>query len=373
MKKRDAIVRLLLINLRSEADENQKKELEKWQKESEENKKLYDSLVSAATVIHNMDEMRSFDSQNDWARVRKQLVTKRQKKRLPNWGRYVAAMVVLLFVFIYYTRIDNNPILHREETKNKALLILEDGSAVALDSDTNLGNPNIKILSRNKQLEYSESDSEEAIEWHTLKVPRGGNYRLVLADGTTILLNSETKIRYPNRFTGNERMVELVGEAYFEVKRDSARRFIITTANANICVLGTSFNVSVYPNEQNQITLVSGSVSVSTEHEKVTIVPGEQVVLKDDGLEVKSVEVQNYISWIHNRLVFVNEPIETVLNRIKRCYDIEVEIADSTIHNIRLTGDVPQYNDLDSLLRTLELTTNVTLRLNGRVLTVDRE
>lgn len=191
----------------------------------------------------------------------------------------------------------------------KATLILNDGKKVLLHTNNNFELETKHTIIKDEEssgLKYEITDSfatrelDEDMEFNTLVVSRGGEYILTLSDGTKVWLNSETELKYPVRFMSNTREVHVKGEAYFEVKKDSLHPFIVHTPHTNTKVLGTSFNVSAYEDEElTAITLVQGKVEVYNQSEKCILEPGWQAVSNNisEKLKKQQVNITSYVSW----------------------------------------------------------------------------
>jgi len=270
-----------------------------------------------------------------------------------NWRRHlhpwirIAAVLVLVAVCSFYflrsakQRPHNQQSLYEaaqaygiEPGGDKAVLTLGDGRVVVLD-DVNSGLVarvlGASILkSDSGQLRYDLSNEQpEAIVYNSIRIPKGGQYRLVLPDGSRVHLNSESFIKFPTRFSGDRREVELTGEAYFEITHDSARPFFVKTPNQTTKVLGTVFNVSAYTDDATtKTTLVEGSVEVQGHTGKpIVLKPGQAAINGDSqsGLRVVQANLDAELAWQSGYFVFNNEDIKSIMKRISRWYDVEVE------------------------------------------------
>ncbi len=172
---------------------------------------------------------------------------------------------------------------------------------------------------------------------HTLKVPRGGEYFVVLDDGTKVWLNAETEFRYPVVFGEKERVVELSGEAYFQVHRDEKRPFIVKTAGVRTRVLGTEFNVQAYSSGKENVTLVNGSVAVKAagRRKEVVLKPSENVQYSEGKLKVSKVDIQKYISWKEGYFYYDNERLEDILTELGRWYNFSVVYENPELKELR--------------------------------------
>lgn len=239
------------------------------------------------------------------------------------------------------------------------LIVTEDGAKIKADPKDMLS-----YLADTLQVNVKQNENQ-------LIVPPGGEYRIVLPDGTRVWLNSVSVLTFPQVFTGNERRVQLVGEAYFEVKPDAAHPFIVSTVQMDIKVLGTSFNVSVYDDEDAvHTTLVQGSVEVKTANDAVLLKPGEQAFLSDCKLTCQAVNVQQFTSWIKGKFMFCNTRLEDIAKQISRWYDVDIFFSSERVKNICFTGAILRFEPLEELIRMIELTSNVRFGVKGKTIVV---
>lgn len=211
--------------------------------------------------------------------------------------------------------------------------------------------------------------------YNTLKVPTGGFYQLELSDGTRVWLNAESELRFPVQFGTGEREVYLKGEAYFDVRKDVARRFIVHLKESNVTVLGTSFNIKAYGDEDYiYTTLVEGKVRFTSEkeHEEVTLRPGMQSVLnlKSGKTELKEVEVEQFTAWRQGRFVFPSTTLGDLMCQLKRWYDIDVVYLSPEAKGYEFRGAINRDMDLKNVLAIVEKTSNVVFDINGRTIKV---
>ena len=218
-------------------------------------------------------------------------------------------------------------------------------------------------------------DSVTEVLYNTLKVPTGGFYQLELSDGTRVWLNAESELRFPVQFGSGEREVFLKGEAYFEVQKDTSRRFVVHLKEANVTVLGTSFNIKAYGDEDYiYTTLVEGKVCFTSEkeNEEVTLRPGMQSVLnlKSGKTELKEVEVEQFTAWRQGRFVFPSTTLGDLMCQLKRWYDIDVVYLAPEAKGYEFRGAINRDMDLKNVLAIVEKTSNVIFDINGRTIKV---
>lgn len=259
---------------------------------------------------------------------------------------------------------------------NKATLTLANGNKIILDSASAgvLANLNsVRILkSKSGQIIYDTTANSganaAALSYNTINVPRGGQYQLVLPDGTHVWINSASTLRYPTRFTGTNRQVELTGEAYFEVAKDKAHPFHVDVNNMQVQVLGTHFNIMGYTDEgATRTTLLEGAVKVIKGGNEQTIKPGQQAIVKDD-IRVAEVDVNEAVEWKNGNFNFSHEKLEVIMRKISRWYDVSIDYQGKTT-NATFVGTLPRSSNISDVLKYLELTGLVHFKVAERRVT----
>jgi transmembrane sensor len=210
----------------------------------------------------------------------------------------------------------------------------------------------------------------EETRYNTVITPRGGEYQLVLSDGTKVWLNAASSIRYPVCFNGKERRVTVVGEAYLEVAKDADHPFIVTTRQSNITVLGTSFDVKAYPDEPvDKTSLVEGLVKVGGSAAgpgDVLLRPGAQVVVDcRQSITLGAANLEEALAWKNGLFVFQSECLESISRKLSRWYNVDIVFNDNTLKNIRFTGRLKRYDDMTVLLNMISSTSRVTFTRDG--------
>lgn len=305
-----------------------------------------------------------------------------------SWKRrlaYAAAAVLLLFAGGTYWYQQQQPPQPANQQVVKAIqpggaravLQLADGSTIELDSVANgplaqQGNTSIIKLNTG-QLSYNAGASTKgaAPSWNTLHTPRGGQYELVLPDGTKAILNAASSLRFPTAFTGKERNVEMTGEVYFEVAQNTQQPFTIAVNDMDITVLGTQFNVMAYPDEFNtRTTLIEGAVMVSKGAVVKQLLPGQQALLTkgEHVFDIRTVDVEQDVAWKDGRFVF-NDNIQGIMRQIARWYDVTVEYA-GNISNKAFIGDISRTERVEEVLKMLELTGKIHFKIENRKIVV---
>lgn len=300
---------------------------------------------------------------------------KKQKstKKLSLWYAAAACFVGLTIIGVWYIKretISDIDVVKLAENfspgGNKATLHFSDGTSLGLDQNHNgivMGN---NITYNDGSLALGANTDKKRIM--TLSTPRGGQYQIVLSDGTKVWLNADTRLSYPDRFNESQRLVELDGEAYFEVTKLSGKPFVVMTKKEKIEVLGTHFNVYSYPNEQeSKVSLQEGKVKVSVPMGKEKILaPGEQAVVNGENLHIQQVAIDESISWTNDEFMFNNEPLGAVLRQVARWYDVDIEVEPS-LAKITLWGSVSRLDTFDKVLKIIKMTDDkIKIQIDGR-------
>jgi ferric-dicitrate binding protein FerR (iron transport regulator) len=217
----------------------------------------------------------------------------------------------------------------------------------------------------------ADASKNDANSFNTLSTPTGGQYNIVLADGTKVYLNSVSSIKYPTQFNGDQRMVELEGEAYFEVAKNKNKPFRVKSGNHAIEVLGTHFNVNAYNNESVvKTTLLEGSVAITYKNQKAILKPGQQSNVSDNfnKIAIREVDTEAAIAWKNGRFKFDNANLKTVMKQLERWYGIKVEYR-GDVSDVRFNGGTFMNKNLSEVLKVLELS-NIKFKVEGKTIIV---
>lgn len=228
----------------------------------------------------------------------------------------------------------------------------------------------IQYLKSEKNKANNNGHTQMATVYNTVETPLGMRSSLTLPDGTKVWLNAGSKISYPVLFADEERNVALTGEAYFEVKKDWKWPFVVSTKNMNIVVTGTSFNCNAYPeNEQVQTVLVEGEVTLMNHSatELVSMRPGELATFdnEDQSITKTKTDLQKYIAWKNGKLMFRDDKMNKVVEKLERWYNVEFEIADKEIADYVYTATFID-ESLDQVLKMLSLSAPIRYTVSER-------
>ncbi|HTI93278.1 MAG TPA: FecR domain-containing protein [Puia sp.] len=210
--------------------------------------------------------------------------------------------------------------------------------------------------------------------YNTISTPKGGQYAVTLADGTKVILNAASSLRYPASFTGKDRSVQLSGEGWFEVAQDKQHPFIVISGQQEVKVLGTQFNLNAYDDEPGiKTTLVTGSVIVSSRstHQSHSLSPGQQCLLTNTNLSISTADTEEATSWKNGYFMFESEDITSIMRKIARWYDVEVKF-EGTRPSDKFNGTVHRFVNVSQVLKKLELTNKVHFNIEGRTIVVSK-
>lgn len=372
---------MLLIQILSGEKQPDDPDFVEWL-ESKENRDLYEYLKSDSTEVGQWDKEAIFDKISDSIGLN---FTDKKVKLIRAIA--VAASIAIILagsIFIWFSNfeVQENSFAETDNgefniiDKQKAILTLDTGKTIELSSnftETKSGNT---LLTNESSgiLRYIKEDTLLPPTIHVLEVPYGGEYKLVLSDGTKVYLNSGTKIKYPNYFADNQRSIELEGEAYFDVVKND-KPFIVHTENIDIKVLGTTFNVKAYKDERYvNTTLVEGKVKVKTNrnNKEYIMVPDYNLNYDTQTYKVlnEKVDTNLYTAWIRGQFVFRNQKMEDITSQLARWYDVKIDYDNDNLKGLRFTGSVDKNKDIDYVLRQMKEITNIKYKRNEEVIII---
>ncbi len=316
----------------------------------------------------------------------------KQSAKIFNWRMlYRSAAAVLIFflsAYFIYTLVpqnkktshgaaENQPVAHEVlPGGNKAVLTLGDGETVMLDDAktgevARQGNTQVYKTAAGEVVYKADGNENEEVVYHTLSTPRGGQYKLMLPDGSSVWLNSASSIRYATVFSGTERVVEVTGEAYFEIAHDATKPFVVKVNEMDIRVLGTHFNVNAYNDESSlNTTLLQGSVSLSKAGNTMQLKPGQQAQLNGEkGFRmVNDVDLDEVVAWKNGYFSFNKADLQTVMRQIARWYDVTISFEGKIPHR-EFVGKIKRNNNASEVLKILQ-ESKVHFKIEGKKIIV---
>jgi transmembrane sensor len=327
---------------------------------SEEARKIREEVQEvpaddAREYLENVNLQAGLD--NVYERYNTQRARRRNRNRLVSAAALIAAVAVGAYFWMPGKKATlQQPQQTAQAAEGSATLQLANGQVITMSDSgqqhINLQNTNVQ--NNNRVLKFDVQDNEAATGWNTLTVPPTLDYQVVLSDGTQVWLNSTSKIRFPFKFPGNQREVFIEGEAYFTVKQDATRPFIVHAGQADIQVLGTSFNVNAYRATQVITSLVQGKVAVQSGTGKLLLDPGKEVVVATgEPLVMRDFDQQTTLAWRQGEHYFRDASIREIGEMMSRWYDVDLVIDNPEAGNMRLRGKLYRHRPLQSFLDQL--------------------
>lgn len=359
--------------------EQEQQSLSAWLAESEEHRRLYQKVKSYDT--YSLSEEKYEEWVSEYRTVLACLKHRRHQhfiRRRILISSSVAAVFALIISLTLFLNGPESTGITAGEGHAKVQLQLADGQWLDLGA-AGAGKLTeavpAEVSSADKMLTYRPAGDSARMEYNILRTERGGEWNVVLEDGTRVYLNAASTLKYPVSFTGDSRQVELEGEAYFEVTPNPERPFIVRTADMDILVRGTSFNIDAYPERKtSRTTLVTGKVEVACAGQTLTIFPGQQIVFDKatQSAEIRDIDTELYTSWKEGFYKFQETRLEDILTDLSLWYDVDVIYADEAVKELRFTssGKMARYDNLMSLLKKFEYMHQVTFELEGKNLIV---
>ena len=380
------IIRLILGHWAGKLSEPEKKELDNWLAQSEKHRVYFQKWCNDERQDELLSKIGCYDPGEGW----QQVVRKRNMRRNRRWWLVAAASVAILFggLAVYrYSKIPVSLPLASEETsiypgKRMARLITPSGETVLLDTLRQTDTQQMKLHNDQGrvviQAACGDANGDQPV-YHCLEVPRGGEFSFLLPDSTTVFLNAESRLRFPDRFVpGSERIVYLSGEAYFDVKRDPRSPFLVCLEHSAVKVTGTSFNVKAYPDDTNEATtLISGTVSmgIGTTEQWIVLKPGEQGYYDATRktLLQQTVDVNYYTAWKDGVFAFYRQPLEEVMKTLGCWYLFDTHYQNEALKSILYMGKINRHASIREVLHTFELMDELTFDIKGKEVIVRRK
>ncbi|MGL5682729.1 MAG: FecR family protein [Marinifilaceae bacterium] len=366
----EKLIDKLYLHIIGELTEVEENELQEWISATPENKSLYTRVVNNDSIYHKYISKSKQKMADDWDVIVPNLEIKPRRAITKILFKYVAAICFIsVAIWGIYTNLDNGKNLNipssNDEcitafTTNTPYLELAQGARISLGIkdttyETNIHGNIVKEAQDGLHIILDDTQTTVDEDFNRLVVPRGGEYKLTLSDGTVVWLNSESVLEFPLVFTKDTRRVRLTGEAIFDVHRNENVPFVVEMENMNVKVMGTSFNISTHDNIV-RTTLISGRVEIETYDEKLILIPGQQAKLETGTLSVDNVDVDEHIAWRDGRFIFRSKPLKEVLSILSRWYDLDFILIDESIEKLHFTGNIPRHASIEDVLKLIECT-----------------
>lgn len=308
------------------------------------------------------------------------------KRLFPYWQVAAACIAICLGVWFYTAQrghvepTQNTALNDLKPGKNTATLTFADGTSIDLGKAAKGELKNEQHASVRKtadgELVYARGKGAENVGYHILSTPRAGKFTLTLADGTVAILDAASSIRYPVAFIGGERRVSITGQVYFKVFHNELMPFRIDVQGQTVEDLGTEFNINAYTEEQVvRTTLIEGAARVLKGGRSVMLKPGQQASVRpdEDKIMVRNVDTEEATAWKNGYFLFDNEPLESVMRKISRWYDVDIVYSSGGPVPESYLGSITRYGNVSKVLQMLEATGDVRFRVDGRKIIVTKK
>jgi len=369
-----------------ELDEAEQETLDNWLAASEQNRQLFRELSSHDLEAITRNEADPANLQASVERVYLATGIKPGPARIyiSKWRtwRWAAAALVLAVAGaagLQLAKEKSKPIaaIHTTDVapgSRKATLKLGNGATIILDDAHNgvIANQGKTVIKKsgNGQLVYDASASVTTeITYNTITTPNGGEYEVILPDGSHVWLNAASAIRFPAAFTGNTRKVEINGEAYLEIVKNEKAPFIVVSGKHSVEVLGTKFNIHSYPKEEDiTTTLIQGSIRIAAGKYTKVLQPGQQSLVNTSANSnirlATGVNMDEVLAWRNGKFIFDDASLKTVVSQLERWYDVNIDYAG--MEDYRFNGEISRNVSLSKVLKMMELTSNIHYKINDR-------
>lgn len=387
MVTQEEIIRFILLSKNQRLHNDETLVLEEWRNASKDNEIQFRYLSELFEDNELVDLYQSIDIRKGQNRIFNRIAEhKILDKRFNNGQKWIAVAAIIPLMIFSFMLIKTNRQKNLQSFNDfkpgapKAVLEVSKGEKILLSGENNekvfngngemLGiiNDNTFICNKDKLLSNNELN--------TLRIPTGGEYKIILSDETKVFANSDSKIQYPYAFDKEKRTVKLSGEAYFEVTRNEKQPFEVITKNSTITVLGTKFNVCSY-NDDNfeQVTLEEGMVSVKYRGQEYILTPGMQLDIdtKNKKAMLKNVETAQYVSWKDELFRFQDMELDQLTKKIQRWYEVDFVFKDETAKSAHFTGAFSRNTNFNDFITLIESTTDVKFALKGNKIQVSKK
>lgn len=353
---------LIYKHLRGALKGNESDILEAWLQKPE-NMRFFMELKNSDRLYRSVEKLKYTDEQSAWWQMETQMARIRRKKWMRRFYAVAALVVVGLgcgwFLLRETKKVEESDMIIPVVAINEQQTVTIWKKA---DKEIQL-NDTLKELVLAQEIKkqtvagvVEDSLAEEPVHYEELVTALNDKLQVVLFDGTRVWLNSGSRLKFPSRFAADCREIELAGEAYFEVTKDSLRPFLVHTSSAKVEVLGTCFNVSAQTEKECVTTLVEGRVRMQdAEEHKVVLAPGQQAVLDGNGgWKVEEVDVRYFTAWRDGQFAFKDARLETVLEKLARYYGVQFKFENDKIATLTYTTIIKQYDNVEDVLLILE-------------------
>ncbi len=378
MDKKTAHIYIIKL-LTEELSTEENRLLQNWIKESDANQKFFDKIVNNHNIGADYATYKTIDNKAAYNNFLTQTGQNGKSIKLNTWLRYAAIIIALISFSIPVYKIYFHQETSIEPGKPQAILLSDDGTQVNLDSaSTNsifIDNHLIASAS-NGSINYNKRNQDiSEVKFNTLIIPRGGEYKITLSDGTKVHLNADSKLTYPVKFTGATREVELSGEGFFEIAKDAKHPFYVNTNRIKIKQYGTAFNVYSRNDIEVKVALVHGSVSVLTEDNKNEYKLKPSQLAKYNSLSnqvnIETIDIEPYVAWHSGKFIFNDKALLEIMQTLSLWYDVDFSFQNPNIQEYKFTGNLSRSAPIETILKSIEFATDAHFTIKNNRVTIN--
>jgi len=386
------ISELIARDMSGNINQDEKQLLQEWLDDSEQNQEHYKKILDSKNFNERNQLYNSINIEQAWIEVSAKLMSPAKNQTWKIVFKYAAAILIPVLLAItgyWYFNDQADEIIHPQMVdiqpgSNNAVLVLANGKSFDLTNDSLkevIEKDGTVIKNNNKELNYSSQDLKDQKQtmMNTLIVPRGGEYHVVLSDGTRMFVNSMSKLVFPVKFCGHTREITLVeGEAYFEVTKDKTKPFIVNVKGMNVEVLGTSFDIKAYLDDTySYTTLVEGKVKLNLNDQPSKIQflePNQQAIFNPSsvGMEIQKVDAKQVVQWTNGKYLFTNQTLDEIMKTLSRWYDFEYRYENEALGQIRFEGGLNKYESIEPIINIINKTEKVRVSVKGREVIISK-
>jgi transmembrane sensor len=360
------IAQLINKHLNDALSEEERLDLNSWLNQSHQNRELFESFI-LTKIADRKSPLDRYDTAIAITAINEKIKRINRTRTIRRWVAAAAFIPILLITAILLKFEDKStqpvtplPTIASADDvlpgNGSVIIRNEDGTAfhIANNSDTSFQVGNTLLQEQNGTVSLLPT-SKESVEYHTLETNRGANHKVVLSDGSVVWLNASSSIRFPSKFEGAERRVQVSGEAFFEVEHNPQIPFIVEKDNVTIQVLGTTFNVNTYTPNRITTTLITGSVKLKNVSKEKTLNPGQAGEATLDQISTRNADLEAVMAWKNGAFIQRNKDLRTIMDEVSRWYNVDVKYPPDFGNVEGLTVEVSKKTPLSELLKMISI------------------
>lgn len=379
------IIRLFMEYLSGNMEDSRREELRHWIGEKEENRLLFEKVCSGRLFAERLKARENINLEMAIRRFDRQVGKVPLTISLRKYAIYAAIMLLLVSIGGGLLWVHSQKNVQETEKgasadiapgASRAILVLATGQQVELTAqdslEVDLGQGK-RVINRNEQLTYTKNKPSESLQYNELKVPCGGEYQVILSDGTIVRLNSASSLKYPIAFGKEKREVELTGEAFFKVSKNRAP-FLVNIGDMTVKVYGTTFNINSQLENRIQTALVEGKVGIKVKGKaEEFLLTSSQLAdfdVRNRTMDIQRTDLTPYYAWTKGLFMFNNESLRQIMSTLALWYNMDVFFQNPALQELHFTGCVKRYDQIETILKALSRSVGVKFNRQGKTLTI---